>query len=558
MLSALMQNLIKQGGCTFSFAPNYMKTFFNVLTLLILAVNLAGAQTLDISAKLIANNLIDKTQTKEFEFFVKSSEPKSNSGYLYALFQIEYKKLTGEKYSEFSTYLNIREEKIKPEEQIKINKDLTVYLSKLKSCSIINEIQFQQFSAKISNNEFSHSPQFLLSITAQAAFQEHMSPEKLKVFANKLKSKEIVSVKYDQLISDIDKGQLQNPIDFLNYCYKAVIIHEQDYANEPEKYLEQIHKKTASIFPELAFTDFQFQVVLDSTISDDESKFYNFIVSLKSNGKKYKQKSFYRLYSKTKDQYFSNKIDQQEYYKIFNKILADLQSPYRLHEVKAYQGNAVTWKVFGILALSKEQANALRSGDDYFSPSYESFKNTLTSKNIAKAIEEYEKIGLLSHLTAAQIQKAKEAVAEQENINLNDVLIAFPEVIYRFDTELANLEAPYDELIKEYQKISHQDFNPTEVSDNFDIAKNKEVVLRFKLGAKLYNETFKIEDDWIDPKFFDFIKAIATKNKLKGQFYELYTGGQEASIIYLTKEQYEYLRENKLLIFGDQWQEEEE
>lgn len=523
-----------------------------------MAANLASAQTMDVYEKLIANNLIDKTQTKEFDEFYKSSNIKSNPGYLYALFQIEYKKLKGEKYSEFSSYLNISEEKIKPEEQIKINKDLTVYLSKLKSCSIINEIQFQQFSAKISNNEFSHSLQFLLSITAQAAFQEHMSPEKLKVFANKLKSKEIVSVKYDQLISDINKGQLQNPIDFLNYCNKAVIINDHDYANEPEKYLEQIHKKTASIFPELAFTDFQFQVVLDSTISDDESKFYNFIVSLKSNGKKYKQKTFYRLYSQTKDQYFGDKVDQQEYYNIFNKILADLQSPYRLHEVKADQGDAIKGKVFGIIALSKEQADSLRNSDDYFSPSYESFKNTLTSKNIAKAIGEYEKIGLLSHLTATQIQKAKETVSEQQNINLNDVLMAFPEVIYQFDTELANLEAPYDELIKEYQKISHQDFNPTEVSDNFDIAKNKEVVLRFKLGEKLYNGKFKIENDWIDPKFFDFIRAVVTENKLKGQFYELYTGGQEASIIYLTKDQYEYLSANKLLIFGDEWQEEEE
>ncbi|WP_431293971.1 hypothetical protein [Pedobacter sp. P26] len=512
-----------------------MKHLFNVLTILILAANLTGAQTMDISAKLIENNLINKTQTKEFDAFLKSNEMKSNSGYLYALFQIEYKKLKGKKYSEFSSYLNFSDEKLKPEDQIKTNKDLTVYLSKLKSCSIINEIQFQQFSAKISNNEFSQSLQFLLSITAQAAFQEHMSPEKLKVFANKLKSKEIVSVKYDQLISDIDKRQLQNPIDFLNYCNKAVIINEHDYANEPEKYLEQIHKKTASIFPELAFTDFQFRVVLDSTISDDESKFYDFIVSLKSNGKKYKQKTFFRLYRQTKDQYFGDKIDQQEYYNIFNKILADLQSPYRLHEVKANQGDAMKEKVFGIIALSKEQANSLRSDDDYFSPSYESFKNTLTSKNITNAIGEYKKIGLFSHLTAAQIEKAKETVSEQQNINLNDVLMAFPEVIYRFDTELANLEAPYDELIKEYQKISHQDFNPTEVSDNFDIEKNKEVVLRFKLGAKLYKETFKIENDWIDPKFFDFIKAVVTENKLKGQFYELYTGGQEAGIIYLKK-----------------------
>src|SRR5690606_17666286 len=86
--------------------------------------------------------------------------------------------------------------------------------------------------------------------------KEHMNPEKLKVFADKLKSKEIVNSKYDNLIVDIQQEKLQNPIDFLNYCNKAVIISEQDYPNEPEKYLELIHKKTASIIPKLSFENF--------------------------------------------------------------------------------------------------------------------------------------------------------------------------------------------------------------------------------------------------------------------------------------------------------------
>jgi len=138
------------------------------------------------------------------------------------------------------------------------------------------------------------------------------------------------------------------------------------------------------------------------------------------------------------------------------------------------------------------------------------------------------------------------------------VLMAFPDVILMFDTELGNLEDPYAELIREYRKISHNDFNATEVSDNFDIQKNKKVVVKFKIGSKSYSKAFKIEGDWIDPNFFDFVKSVASENKLKGQFYELYTGGQEASIVYLTKEQYDYLRTNTLLVFGDQSQTEEE
>jgi hypothetical protein len=536
-----------------------MKTLLQILTLLILATNIVNGQTMEKTLqKLTDNKLIEQKEVKDFEEHLKKGETKSNAAYLYSLFQIEFKKLTGQFYSEIGTHLSFGDEKPKPAEQTKINKELIQYLTKLEACDLIDENQFTYFQSKINGNEFLHSLQLLPAIIEQVALKEHMNPDKLKVFADKLKSKEIVSLKYNNLIAEIQQEKLQNPIDFLNYCNKAVIINEQDYTNEPEKYLELIHQKTASIIPELTFTDFQFQIVLDSSISDSGSKFYDFVVSLKSNGKKYKQKSSYHLYSPSKNQYYGNKIDQQEYYKIFNKILADLQSPYRLHEVKAYQGNAVEWKTFGIIALTKEQADLLHGGGVYFTPSYESFKNKLTSKKIEQAIVEYKKIGLLSHLTSEQLEKARERVSEQENTNLNDVLMAFPDVIYMFDTELGNLEDPYAELIREYKKISHNDFNATEISDNFDIEKKKKVELKFKIGNKSYSKTLKIENDWIDTEFFNLIKSVVSEQNLKGQFYELYTGGQEASIVYLTKEQYDYLRTNKLLIFGDEWQTEEE
>ena len=332
-----------------------MKTLLQILTVLILTANFANGQTTDSTLKkLIDNQLIEQKQVKDFEELLKKGDTKSNTTYLYSLFQIEFKELTGQFYSEIGTHLSFGDEKPKLTEQTKINEELIQYLSKLKSCDLISENQFTHFQSKINNNEFVHSLQLLPSIIEQVALKEHMNPEKLKVFADKLKSKEIVNSKFDSLIVHIQQEKLQNPIDFLNYCNKAVIINEQDYPNEPEKYLELIHQKTASIIPELAFTDFQFQIVLDNSISDSDSKFYDFVVSLKSNGKKYKHKSSYHLYSPSKNQYYGNKIDQQEYYKIFNKILADLQSPYRLHEVKAYQGNAVEWKVFGIIALTKE------------------------------------------------------------------------------------------------------------------------------------------------------------------------------------------------------------
>ena len=92
--------------------------------------------------------------------------------------------------------------------------------------------------------------------------------------------------------------------------------------------------------------------------------------------------------------------------------------------------------------------------------------------------------------------------------------MAFPNVVYMFDTELGNLEDPYAELIREFKKISHEDFNATEIYDDFDIGKKKKVVLKFKIGNKSYSKILKIENDWIDTEFFNFTKSVASSYNL--------------------------------------------
>jgi hypothetical protein len=398
---------------------------------------------------------------------------------------------------------------------------------------------------------------FFILTFSMATFGQNYITE--KQFADKLYSEKICTDKnYQKLITDTESKQLTEGLDFLKYCDKATIIYLKDYPEKPDEYLQKIHEDVASIIPDLKFTDFKFQIVLDSSISDNDSKFYKFIVSLKSNGKTYKQKSSYHLHSVSKNEYFGEKIDQQEFYKIFNKILADIQSPYRLHEVKTSKDNVMIWDRFGIIALTKEQADMLQDGGVFFMPSYESFKNTLTTVRIEKAISEYQKIGLLSHLSAEQIKSATDKASQQENRNLNDVLQCFPNTIYYFDTELGNLENPYAEVLKELSLISKGMFNPTNIIDHFAKPTNKKSLLKFSFYKKEYSKQLQVEDDWIDPHFFDLVKQAVNDNKLNGQFYELYTGGQEASIIFLTIEQEKYLRANNLLTFGDQWQTEEE
>ncbi|MBB4802806.1 hypothetical protein HNP37_002881 [Flavobacterium nitrogenifigens] len=532
------------------------KTFLKAILIIFFVTNFMNAQSQDpILQKLIDLKLIEQKEVKDFIKNQEAYTGKSTTSYLYALFQCEYKRITKHFYSTFiANMISIENDKLSDEEQKKENQELSDYLSKLKSCELLSEKQSQYFQKEISNNSYGYKLQFIQDITFKALKADYMAPEKLKDFADKLKDYKIVDTKYQSLIAAIDEEKIEEPIDFLLYCEKSTIINPKNYSDKVAFFLEAIHKKTASVLPELAFTDFEYKIVLDPEMSAYGDNYYNCIVSLKSNGKIYKQKSGF--YPSSKNDYSAGEIDIQNYYQIFNKILIDLHAPYRVHDVPVHGENASVSQI-GIMVLTEEQEKKLNEFVTYINASQEDFKNKPTSQEIENAIDEYTKIGLFSNLTADQISHGKEKVRQENISNYNDILSAFPNMIYSFDTELGNLEDPYAELIKEFAAISHNEFKPTHISNLFDIEKSKKTTLKFKLKNKVYSKTFKIDNDWIDADFFDFVRSVTTKNNLEGRFYELYTGGQDAKVIFLTENQYNYIRTNKLLLFADQeWEEE--
>ncbi len=540
-----------------------MKTISSILISFFLTANITNGQIMDSTIqKLLDLKLIDKKQVQDFQEYLNHQDEINNATYISGLFQSEFKKLTGYDYSPFIRInFSFGKKKPKATEQTKINKELSVYLSKLKNSGLITDKQFNDQSEKIKNNEYLDIVQLLPDLSNQIDYEEWLSPDRIINYGRMLVANNITSEKaFETLKNDVNEGKIKSHYQIVDYCKKALFFDLAKYSNEPSVYLKQIHEEVSMLLPELNFTNFKYKIEVDSIESLNDYISHNVVVSLKANGKTYKQKSFISPNDIGKDGNYLGKIDGQEFYQIFNKILADNQSPLRLHQIRPnfHYGHTNNFQYFGIIALLNNQLDMFRYSSSYIELSYEKFKNTLTSSRIDTAIKAYQQIGLLKHLTITQFEKGKEKISEQENGNLNDVLMAFPDIIHMFDTELGNLEDPYAELIRNYKKISHNDFNATEISDDFDIERKNKVVVKFKIGNKLYNKTLKIENDWIDVDFFSFIKSIVTEQNLKGQFYELYTGGQEASIIYLTKEQYDYLRTNKLLVFGDEWQTEEE
>lgn len=518
-----------------------------------------GQTNSDKLKKLVELNYIKNIETKKLQ--EKLDYDSDHNSFSYILFLNEYQK----EFKHFPTPWNTviwDNSEITQKEQTKCNSEPLKFLEKLYFDKLISESQKNNQINAINKNSYSHKIQLLEDLAAQQNYEEGIKPKDVINYGEKLLHHKVISkTSFDSLQLEIGKGDFNSHCQLYKYLKSSKHFDLSKYDNNPAIYLEQIHKEVSTILPELHFTDFKYEIVIDSNWSDKDYISRNVIVSIKANGKTYKQKSFIALDDFIQKGSYLGKIDDQEFYQIFNKILSDNQAPYRLHRfgggLQQYGDNS-SHQYFGIIVLEKNQTDMFRYSNSYIQVSYENFKNKLTSSKIDKEITQFETLGLFNHLTNEEIEHGKEKVKEQDNQNLNDVLSAFPNVIYYFDTELSNIDNPYEELVTEYAKITNGEFKPTQITDDFDIEKGKIATLNFTVNEKQYSKAFTINGDWIDADFYEFMKTICAENNLEGQFYELYTGGQDVGIIYLNQKQYDFLRTNKLLTFGDELENEEE
>lgn len=530
--------------------------FTKIFLFFILVSNYTNAQSQDpFLEKLIENKLIEQDEISDYTRKKEDYIPGGKTSYLYGLFQSKFKKQIGHFYSESITDIIVFDDReITEEEQKKENVKFTDYLLKLKKIDLITEKQFNNIQQEINKNSYVYQLEFLKAVANKAFKTDYLAPENLKKFANLLKEYKVADTKYESLIKAIDEENIVEPVNLLLYCDRSVIIDTKNYPVEPEKYLEIIHQQTASTLPELAFTNFEFKIVPGEEFSNGR-KNIDFIVSLKSNGRVYKQKSNYHHFLWDEKTPFGCQIDYNNYFKIFNKILRDLHSPYRLHVVLIHSNNNGDNPLFGIMALNKKQRIILSKETSYLKPDYIDFIKKPTSQEIDNTIEEFIKIGLFSNLTADEINQGKENAAELYIKYKNQILSAFPNMTYSHKQEIGDVKNPYAEIVKKFVKISHNQFNPTQISNPFDADKS-ETTLKFKIGNQSYSKVLKVEEDWIDSNVYSFIKSVVFQNKLKGQFYKIETRGH-LEYVYLTKKQYDYIKAKKLLSFDDEIPEEE-
>jgi hypothetical protein len=487
-----------------------------------------------IADRLVACGVLENGQQGILTAALQRSDS-SSSGIIAALLQVQYKAM-GIDYSNWTTYISW-DTTGSPEAIARIEK----LLDALAQCQVIDDQQRRIVQAQIIPERLYHAAQVLTKLHSLAAYKAYIAPAPMLAFADSLHRVGIVpDDRHAALKGDIRAGKLARHYQLLDYVEHGVHFDLAQLSGDPREYLPVIYRRVADILPELAFTDFHYEIVKDERNSSPDHVAYNVVVNFNVNGIPYRHESFIAPEHTGKRYGYLGYIDEHAFYQIFNQVLADHRSPYRLHLVPAlleyFPGN---YQYFGIIALTQSQTSVISGGTSLFGiVQEESFEHALTADEINQAIHTFRQIGLLSHLTSAQVDTA---VAHRP-MKIGELLLSLPGVVFAFDAELNNLEHPYEEILQSFARISHGVFNPKNIQDDFDLDHTHGEVT-FQLAGKKYRHRFGIEGDWVDPGFLTYLFGLPAELKLAGRFYSLPGDGQVAYFIYLTPPQALVLKE---------------
>jgi hypothetical protein len=430
--------------------------------------------------------------------------------------------------------------------QDSINKSLRLLLEKIKKANLLTDRVYTYTLKGIDSGVYIVELQLIVSLTEMSSRLEWLVPSGLLPVAELFHKTGIVSdSSFIRLENDIKNNKIESVFQLNDYCKLDRIFDLKKYPEDPDVWLEQLHRDIASILPGLNFTDFSYTTIPDTSFTIPGVRFK---VSLVCNGRTYKYTSLAMSNYKNKQAKITPKdISVEDFYRIFNKILTDQQSPFRIHSImfSPEKNNNDHFRNFALIALNDAQAEIFTQEAifSYMMVSMDSYDSKMTSTKIDSLIVGWKKLGLFAHLSNAEISKAIDNTEAADPFSTSNLLGNFPDVIYNLHDALTAPRYPYSNLLTHFAKITHGAFNPTKIVQS---KVNHGVKLQYLSNGKIHSNIFPTVYGWLDTKFSVFVKNLSQENSLPGDFYGL---RYEDAVIYLTKQQHDYAVKDKLLDF---------
>lgn len=373
--------------------------------------------------------------------------------------------------------------------------------------------------------------------------QQRTNSKKFVAYLNRLK--EINLIQSEIQLNSIEPTQ-EAVIDLID---KKVVINTDSLPESIEDSYKYAFDKVAKYYSLIKYSEFDFSI---EPREYEDLKYESAVIRFKSKTGNYISDNSYS--SDYKESTVYDKLDKQ-FFRIFNKVITEQQDSFRVMDIQQTEKNRII-----LILINNEQRKFLREKEAAYGTSvdkedyeievskYWNPFELLTKKETQKYFHIYDSIGLFKHLDPSEKQN--------ELLNLkNSFLYSNESILYRvkdiclgFDWEMFDGNKPYEKAFKEFASITRGEFKPTNIGDDFAFNK-KRCKISFDFNGKSYSEVVDVTGDWYSGKFLELINKAVKENNLSGKFYYLPDGGQTSGHIYLTTEQFNYLKSNNLFTF---------
>jgi len=437
--------------------------------------------------------------------------------------------------------------------QDSINITLRELLGKINKAGLLTDKVYNYALKQIDSNRYIEQLQMIPVLAEMSSRLEWMSPPRLLPLADTLHNDGVISdTSFLRLKSDIQNGKIESSFQLNSYFKLDQTFDLTKYPEDSLTWIEPYLQKISSILPGLKFTNFSYSIEPDTTFDlkikgDSRIKVK---MSIICNGHIYKYAvPSDRIIGRDRKTHYIGVVDEYMY-RIFNKILADQHSSYRIHNIHFYHAgkDGDELKHFAVIALKDTQAVALMKHLSYMLVSLESSEDNLTSVKIDTTIAEWQKMGLFAHLSQAEIDKGIDDAETADWFSAASVyglLEYFPQVVCKLEpASFVMPRYPCVDFLTRLAPITHGAFRATKITETK--IKNR-VKLQYLFNGRYHSFTFDSQMWWLDAKTAEFLETLGRENDLTGNFYVL-PGGYE--VIYLTNKQYAYTMAHKLFDFG--------
>jgi len=433
-----------------------------------------------------------------------------------------------------------------PARQDSINKSLHHLLENINKAGLLTNRVFTSTLVEIDSGRHIDEIGMVRHLVEMSSRLEWMAPSKLLPIAEGLHGNGIISdSSFLQLQSDIRNGKIESSFQLNDYFKLDQTFDRTKYPEDSTSWIEPYLRKISSILPELNFSNFSYTIEPDSGSELKLTHQVKIKIELTCNGRVYKYSTVAEQFKGREGKLRLLEVGSEFVYRIFNKVLADEHSSFRLHNISFSHAGKEEDHLnhFAVIAMKGAQTELFMNQPylSYMLLSMDGYDNDFTSGRIDSTIAEWQKMGLFTHLSQSEIDKGIENAETADRYSINALLENFPNVVCSTHPTEIFPKHPYADFLKRLAATTHGEFKPTKITESNVKGGTK---LQYVSNGKVHSQTFKSQILELDPKFALFLKRLKIENNLSGDFYWL---DGAFGVIYLTKQQYTYALAHKSL-----------